>query len=93
MPVRRVELKSHFPLNSNAAFAKPFAALLETLINLGNNDSKTITNFAGGMAAGSASAVGQSWTDKIAAVAKTGKGSGKAPGDELQGVADDEWDD
>ncbi len=72
------------PISSNAAPTPP-----ESLISLSSGDKRTLTNHAGTM--GGASAVGQSWTDKITAKASA-TSTKKAPGDDLQGVADDEWD-
>jgi len=63
---------------------------VETLIAMASGEKRTLTNDAGGM--GSATtAVGASWTDKISAAARNEPAA--APGDELEGVDDDEWDD
>lgn len=68
----------------------PHITLTETLISMSSGEKRTLTNDAGAMGAG-ATAVGKSWTDKIAAAAVTGPTP--APGDELEGVDEDEWDD
>lgn len=56
---------------------------------MASGEKRTLTNDAGAMGAG-ATAVGASWTDKITAAAAA---PSAAPGDELEGVAEDEWDD